>query len=301
MRLALLASIAALLVGCRAEPEHPPAPPVSEQPPPARARATPEADPAPEPACDGELVPTDEARFRCDVDANCVNTCRYGAVSRRWASRLWDDCEDGCAGPEVAEPRCVEGVCTAFFEDGEDGAKIDDCTRKPVDAPICVAAEHVEDIRRHIRRTYRDPFAPEEDAVPPCRALGRSRQEVAALLGAPTEPAAKDGYTPFRLDVELRFEDGVAVSLRQRLLPGERDAARWARWRSRHQGPEEALTGEEAAAHAGLWAPVPALARPDGWRWKPGELRCGDEHTEIGLQGTYDPKRGVLQVEADRR
>ena len=57
--------------------------------------------------------------YLCEMDADCVNTCQYGAVNREWAKNKTDGCEGGCAGPGLGAPRCINDSCVAFTRDGK--------------------------------------------------------------------------------------------------------------------------------------------------------------------------------------
>lgn len=69
--------------------------------------------------------------YACAVDADCTATCAAGAVNAAWLARERDhlsDCHDGCTSKKSDAPRCVAGVCTAYFR----GAVSDECTRRPI-------------------------------------------------------------------------------------------------------------------------------------------------------------------------
>jgi hypothetical protein len=79
----------------------------------------------------------DPHRWDCKVDGDCVNSCRWGAVSAAWyqpASKRSDfqECEDGCANQVSAPPHCEAGGCVAYVEDPRGSKKLtkaSDCTR----------------------------------------------------------------------------------------------------------------------------------------------------------------------------
>jgi len=76
-----------------------------------------------------------DAKWRCDQDADCLNSCAQGAVSTAWyAGAHVAECEDGCANVLAAAPRCIDHACVAFVRSPQDPKQItraDDCTHKP--------------------------------------------------------------------------------------------------------------------------------------------------------------------------
>jgi hypothetical protein len=79
---------------------------------------------------------SDPGRFRCEVAADCLNSCRYGAVNAAWYHRneaSLRECEDGCANQVSGPPRCEQNVCVAYYGDGigpRSGTRRDECTRR---------------------------------------------------------------------------------------------------------------------------------------------------------------------------
>ena len=73
-------------------------------------------------------------RWTCTSDADCLNSCRWGAVSRAWYDPNQRECKDGCNDQLSAPPRCLDGGCVAFWHDPHDERRIiprDECTRRP--------------------------------------------------------------------------------------------------------------------------------------------------------------------------
>lgn len=78
-----------------------------------------------------EVVPGPGPAHRCNAPADCMNSCRYGAVNRNWyglAQR--NECKDGCAGKGSEAPRCEKGMCTAYNR----GVSHPHCTERSVHA-----------------------------------------------------------------------------------------------------------------------------------------------------------------------
>jgi hypothetical protein len=58
-----------------------------------------------------------------------MNSCKHGAVNRRWWQRQYpgdEACEDGCSSKGSEAPRCEQGKCTAYFM----GKRSAECTQK---------------------------------------------------------------------------------------------------------------------------------------------------------------------------
>jgi hypothetical protein len=69
--------------------------------------------------------------FGCKVAADCVNSCRHGAVSRTWYRTHYpggERCKDGCTSKGTEAPRCVAQSCVAYYK-GKPSAT---CTRRQV-------------------------------------------------------------------------------------------------------------------------------------------------------------------------
>ncbi len=122
-RLGVALTSVALLAGC---PDKVPSPTAPASAPAPRATAS-----APNP------VLRDPRRFDCKTDADCSNSCRWGAVSASWYARAekqpdFQECHDGCANQISAPPRCEAGACVAYQVDPQDESKISQrphCTR----------------------------------------------------------------------------------------------------------------------------------------------------------------------------
>lgn len=74
-------------------------------------------------------LPTD-GRWSCATDADCINSCALGAVAGAWYrrhERSFVECDDGCDNQISGPPRCIDGGCVAF---DDQGARRDYCTRK---------------------------------------------------------------------------------------------------------------------------------------------------------------------------
>jgi len=79
----------------------------------------------------------DPHRFDCAADADCKNSCAYGAVNAAWYTRNeghpeFRECQDGCANQISAPPRCEGGQCVAYQVDPRDPKHVsrrDHCTR----------------------------------------------------------------------------------------------------------------------------------------------------------------------------
>jgi predicted small lipoprotein YifL len=68
----------------------------------------------------------------CGDDADCICSCKFGAVNRDWYSHSVDpatECKDGCASKGMVA-RCEQGRCAAYFR-GETEAHTG-CTGKDV-------------------------------------------------------------------------------------------------------------------------------------------------------------------------
>ena len=87
-------------------------------------------------ASDQEARSTD-TRYDCTSDEDCVSTCAYGAVHRRWAPYLQSACQDGCASKGM-QARCVENRCASF---DSKGVRDDRCSSRPAPAQVCVDSE----------------------------------------------------------------------------------------------------------------------------------------------------------------
>lgn len=58
-----------------------------------------------------------------------MNSCRHGAVAKRWWDAQYaggEACDDGCASMGSDPPRCEERTCVAYHL----GKRSDECTRK---------------------------------------------------------------------------------------------------------------------------------------------------------------------------
>ena len=83
-------------------------------------------------------VLSDPHRFDCKADADCENSCAYGAVSSAWYKRAeqttgFNECQDGCNNQISEPPRCEAGGCVAYQHDPRDETKITPlprCTRR---------------------------------------------------------------------------------------------------------------------------------------------------------------------------
>jgi len=123
-----LALVALLVLGCSDSSTPSSQPKTPRQPPPAAAAPGGNA---------AASVLKDPHRFDCKVDADCMNSCEYGAVSATWyraaeATPELHECEDGCANQISAPPRCEQGGCVAYQVDPHDESvvtKSDYCTR----------------------------------------------------------------------------------------------------------------------------------------------------------------------------
>jgi len=90
--------------------------------------------PAPAPAA---ALLEDPRRFDCRADADCLNSCAWGAVSAAWYARAqqepgFSECKDGCSNQISAPPRCESGGCVAYQRDPRGNAGITprpSCTR----------------------------------------------------------------------------------------------------------------------------------------------------------------------------
>lgn len=69
-----------------------------------------------------------DAPYRCDQDADCTVSCKWGALNGTWyRDKHLPECKDGCKrGADSV--KCDAHVCTAFKR----GGRVDDCTRVPV-------------------------------------------------------------------------------------------------------------------------------------------------------------------------
>lgn len=70
----------------------------------------------------------DPARWACDRDADCTQTCGLGAVNGEWlrANPNADDCDDGCNWNHD-DVRCQAGSCVTV---NADGSINEGCTRR---------------------------------------------------------------------------------------------------------------------------------------------------------------------------
>ena len=92
-------------------------PPAKTDPP---AKADPPAgDPPPD---------VDPARWKCDKDEDCTQTCALGAVNREWMTAHPDEdtCDDGCGWKHGMEA-CRDGECVTLDKDGNIDAS---CTKR---------------------------------------------------------------------------------------------------------------------------------------------------------------------------
>ncbi len=66
------------------------------------------------------------ARWACEEDRDCTQTCALGAVNSTWlkSHAELDTCDDGCGWNQKVV--CRDRVCTTL---DEHGAVIEDCTR----------------------------------------------------------------------------------------------------------------------------------------------------------------------------
>jgi len=70
----------------------------------------------------------EDAPWRCDKDADCHISCRYGAVNEAWfRSEKRNECKDGCQ-QGTSHVKCEEHVCVAYGRDKRD----DGCTKRPI-------------------------------------------------------------------------------------------------------------------------------------------------------------------------
>ena len=99
----------------------------SNAPTPARGTMPAESKtPAPQPS-PGEPAPTGDApkalgdpQWACTADAECVQTCALGAVSKTWlaAHADLDTCDDGCSWSS-GSIACRNGECVTLTESGD--------------------------------------------------------------------------------------------------------------------------------------------------------------------------------------
>lgn len=76
--------------------------------------------------------PTERGRWDCAQDADCQNSCRYGAVSKAWYrahQKTLVECEDGCANQISGPPKCIDKQCAAFDNKGKPRSY---CTKRKV-------------------------------------------------------------------------------------------------------------------------------------------------------------------------
>lgn len=111
--------------------------------PPSKSESAPEAEPAPTPNVGALAKPEAVAkpgaidRLACAADAECMASCRHGAVTRAWHSATYpggEACEDGCTSKGTEPPRCEAGQCVARRA----GARDPQCTA--VDAEVIAGA-----------------------------------------------------------------------------------------------------------------------------------------------------------------
>lgn len=76
------------------------------------------------------VIPGPGPAHRCQSDADCRMSCRYGAVNAQWYTYgAKGECKDGCAMARHA--RCDSGACVAMR-----GNQVDErCTKRPIYAP----------------------------------------------------------------------------------------------------------------------------------------------------------------------
>ena len=72
--------------------------------------------PPPTPAREPASAPKpDPAKWACTVDADCMNSCKHGAVSTvGYRATNPSECKDGCANQTAETPRCIAAECVAF-------------------------------------------------------------------------------------------------------------------------------------------------------------------------------------------
>ena len=119
-----IALTSAIASSCRDKAPEPAAPPPS-------AAAT-----VPRASTTGSTL-RDPRRFDCTTDADCTNSCRWGAVNAKWYAGAekqpdFEECKDGCANQVTAPARCEAGGCVAYETDPRDQTKVSKrphCTR----------------------------------------------------------------------------------------------------------------------------------------------------------------------------
>lgn len=80
--------------------------------------------------------PKSEARWTCQADTDCMNSCALGAVNRGWYaanSKSFAECQDGCSNQVAAPPSCLDGTCVAWQRNPSKPSEVrrnDFCTRK---------------------------------------------------------------------------------------------------------------------------------------------------------------------------
>lgn len=88
--------------------------------------------PAPKPTPSDPPPDVDPARWKCDKDEDCAQTCALGAVNAEWiaANPNEDTCDDGCGWKHGMEA-CRDGECVTLDKDGNIDAG---CTKqtKPI-------------------------------------------------------------------------------------------------------------------------------------------------------------------------
>lgn len=65
-------------------------------------------------------------QWTCSSDAECEQTCAFGAVNREWLTRHPDECDDGC-GEAHGRQACRDGECVTMAQDGSIDAS---CTKR---------------------------------------------------------------------------------------------------------------------------------------------------------------------------
>lgn len=59
----------------------------------------------------------------CVTDTDCIASCRHGAVSRAWHTKVYpggEACEDGCTSKGTDAPRCESSECVAYRQGARD-------------------------------------------------------------------------------------------------------------------------------------------------------------------------------------
>ena len=72
---------------------------------------------------------------RCSTASDCMNTCKYGAVNRKWYElELRPRCKDGCVGQGTRDAQCEQGTCVAYRKHPQTGKVERDpnCTERSI-------------------------------------------------------------------------------------------------------------------------------------------------------------------------